>query len=142
MNSSNDLTKTKTLNWKTAREIGLFLWIKDRETLLSTLELVAQQEILQTSEENGQRDPTRCSIYYMALRKKRILLGLWKVAYGHQDRALMIKFLGNDFDEYKWKTAALKNAFALISRQRFSEYLFFVSLLPMKCSARTICNFF
>jgi hypothetical protein len=33
----------------------------------------------------------------------------------------MLKFLANDFDNPKWRTASLKNAFALISKQRFGE---------------------
>ncbi|KAH9813671.1 RAVE protein 1 C terminal-domain-containing protein [Melampsora americana] len=115
-----------TLNWKLARKVGLFLWLKPHDTILSTLELVAQQEyqsIPESSQNNVTRevtrDPAACSVFYMALRKKRLLLGLWRVAYGHPDRPHMLKFLANDFDEPRWKTAAQKNAFALISRQRF-----------------------
>ncbi|KAG0141340.1 hypothetical protein CROQUDRAFT_51836 [Cronartium quercuum f. sp. fusiforme G11] len=114
------------LNWRTAREIGIFLWLKCRDTLLSILELVAQHELQSSgraengSTGDGQRDPAASSIFYMALRKKRLLLGLWRVAYGHPDRPLMLKFLANDFEEARWKTAAQKNAFALISRQRFN----------------------
>lgn len=118
-----------TLNWKLARKVGLFLWLKPQETLLSTLELVAQQEYQSISESSQinvtrevNRDPAVCSVFYMALRKKRLLLGLWRVAYGHPDRPHMLKFLANDFDEPRWKTAAQKNAFALISRQRFSTF--------------------
>lgn len=33
----------------------------------------------------------------------------------------MLKFLENDFSQPRWRTAALKNAFALLSKQRF-EY--------------------
>jgi len=33
----------------------------------------------------------------------------------------MLKFLSNDFSEPRWRTAALKNAYALLSKQRF-EY--------------------
>jgi len=31
----------------------------------------------------------------------------------------MLKFLANDFNQAKWRTAALKNAYALLGKQRF-----------------------
>ena len=33
----------------------------------------------------------------------------------------MLKFLSNDFDQERWKVAALKNAYALLSKQRYGE---------------------
>lgn len=33
----------------------------------------------------------------------------------------MLKFLGNDFTLERWKTAALKNAYALLSKNRYGE---------------------
>ena len=67
------------------------------------------------------RDPTRCSLLYFALGKARLVHGLWRQASGHKESALMIKFLSNDFTLPRWKTAALKNAYALLGKQRF-EY--------------------
>jgi hypothetical protein len=66
-----------------------------------------------------ERDPTDCSLFYMALRKKKLLLGLWRTANTHREQAIMLKFLINDFTEPKWKTAALKNAYALLGKQRY-----------------------
>lgn len=37
----------------------------------------------------------------------------------------MLKFLNNDFTVPRWKTAALKNAFALLGKQRFGAVLHF-----------------
>lgn len=67
------------------------------------------------------RDPTACSLFYFALGKVRLVHGLWKQAAWHKEQALMLKFLSNDFSQPRWRTAALKNAFALLSKQRF-EY--------------------
>jgi hypothetical protein len=39
----------------------------------------------------------------------------------------MLKFLSNDFSQGRWRTAALKNAFALLGKQRFGEF----NTLPM-----------
>ena len=75
------------------------------------------------------RDPVSCSLLYFSLRKRRLVLSLWRQAIGHKDRALMMKFLANNFDEPRWKTAALKNAFSLMSKQRFGELFAAVGLI-------------
>jgi hypothetical protein len=41
----------------------------------------------------------------------------------------MLRFLSNDFSQPRWRTAALKNAYALLAKQRFGEYTQF-SLPP------------
>jgi hypothetical protein len=35
----------------------------------------------------------------------------------------MLKFLANDFELDRWKMAAMKNAYALLSKQRYGEFL-------------------
>jgi hypothetical protein len=72
------------------------------------------------------RDPIDCSLFYIALRKKNLLQGLWRTAPHHNEQAAMIKFLANDFTEQRWKTAATKNAFALLGKQRFGMFCFFL----------------
>jgi hypothetical protein len=46
---------------------------------------------------------------------------LWRTASSHPEQTKTLKILQNDFTEQRWKTAALKNAFALLGRHRF-EY--------------------
>ena len=65
------------------------------------------------------RDPTRCSIFYFALGKYKLVHGLWRQAAWHPEQNAMLKFLSNDFTIDRWRTAAFKNAFALLSKQRF-----------------------
>jgi len=67
------------------------------------------------------RSPVACSLYYLALRKKTILQGLWRVANGNREQAATMRLLANNFEEPKWRTAALKNAYALMSKRRFGE---------------------
>lgn len=81
------------------------------------LEIVARNQFMSGDD----RDPTRCSLLYFALGKVRLVHGLWRQAPGHKESALMLKFLSNDFSLPRWKTAALKNAYALLGKQRF-EY--------------------
>ena len=73
------------------------------------------------------RDPTQCSLFYFALGKAKLVHGLWRQASWHKEQGLMLKFLNNDFTQARWKTAALKNAFALLSKRRFGKPLFLFS---------------
>lgn len=68
------------------------------------------------------KDPIECSLFYLALRKRNVLLGLWKLANGHPDQQVMVKLLSNDFEQERWKTAAMKNAFALLGKQRYGNH--------------------
>lgn len=70
------------------------------------------------------RDPTACCLLYFALGKVKLVHGLWKQAAWHPEQQVMMKFLSNDFGLHRWRTAALKNAFALMSKQRFGEFAF------------------
>lgn len=67
------------------------------------------------------RDPTSCSLIFFALGKKKIVHGLWRQAPGHKEQNMMLKFLANDFTQDRWKTAALKNAYALLSKNRYGR---------------------
>lgn len=67
------------------------------------------------------RDPTACSLLYFALGKVKLVHGLWRQAAWHKEQAVMLNFLSHDFTVARWRTAALKNAYALLSKQRFGE---------------------
>lgn len=129
--------------WKDAKTLGVFLWLRSNEVLVSTahqtpsfsqsdplllplssshpqrsqMEVVARNHYMLGED----RDPTQCSLLYFALGKSKLVQGLWKQAAWHPEQRTMLKFLANDFNEPRWRTAALKNAFALLSKQRFGE---------------------
>jgi hypothetical protein len=73
---------------------------------------------------NDTRDPTNCSLLYFALGKTKLVHGLWRQASWHKEQNVMLKFLSNDFTQTRWRTAALKNAFALLGKQRFGASRF------------------
>ncbi|PSS37598.1 hypothetical protein PHLCEN_2v525 [Hermanssonia centrifuga] len=81
------------------------------------MEIIARNQFLS----GDNRDPTQCSLFYFALGKFKLVQGLWRQAAWHKEQSMMIKFLNNDFSQARWRTAALKNAFALLSKRRF-EY--------------------
>lgn len=99
------------------------------------METIARNEYLA----EDMRDPTACSLFYFALGKVRLVHGLWKQASWHKEQNVMLKFLSNDFSQAKWKTAALKNAYALLARQRFEYAAAFFLLGGSLKDAVSVC---
>ncbi|KAJ5091472.1 RAVE complex protein Rav1 C-terminal [Penicillium alfredii] len=125
------------LTWKAARESGIFMWLSDPIALKTQLEVVARSEYTKTEE----RNPIDCTLYYIALGKKNILQGLWRIAHWHREQAATQRLLANDFKEDRWKTSALKNAYALLGKRRF-EYAasFFLLADHLRDAAHVIAN--
>ncbi|KAL7959039.1 RAVE protein 1 C terminal domain-containing protein [Trichoderma compactum] len=123
------------LLWENARESGIFMWLTDTQQLQKTFEAVARNEYTK----NGDRSPVECSLFYIALRKKTILQGLWRMAGGDKEQATTQKFLGHDFEEPRWRTAALKNAYALLSKRRFKYAAAFFLLADKLENAVEVC---
>ncbi|POS86224.1 hypothetical protein EPUL_000396, partial [Erysiphe pulchra] len=105
------------LLWKQAQENGVCMWIKDRMKLLSCFEDIARNEYNKTSMGN----PLDCSLFYLALRKKSVLQGLWRIATWNREQTATLRLLANNFQEKKWRTAAMKNAYVLLGKHRY-EY--------------------
>lgn len=103
------------LVWSHARDSGMFMWLTDREALLAQFEVVARNAYTSTDI----KDPVDCSLFYLALRKKAVLLGLWRMATWSREQAATMRLLKNDFSDPRWKSAAAKNAYALMGRRRF-----------------------
>lgn len=122
--------------WSDARALGVFIWLNSVESLVcpfshwvsshvefrgmqrAHMEVIARNEYMA----GDNRDPTACSLFYFALGKVKLVHGLWKQAAWHKEQAIMLKFLANDFTQPKQKTAALKNAYALLGKQRFGKF--------------------
>lgn len=85
------------------------------------LEILARCEYTKTEE----RNPIDCTLYYLALRKKNVLQGLWRIAHWNREQGATQRLLANDFTEARWKTSALKNAFALLGKRRFGMLISF-----------------
>ncbi|KAJ9667643.1 regulator of (H+)-ATPase in vacuolar membrane [Coniosporium apollinis] len=105
------------MHWPSARSSGIFMWLTDRAALLSHFETIARNEYVKSEDKN----PVDCSLYYLALKKKAVLLGLWRMATWSREQGATYRLLSNDFSQPRWKTAALKNAYALMGKRRF-EY--------------------
>ncbi|KIY45758.1 hypothetical protein FISHEDRAFT_66809 [Fistulina hepatica ATCC 64428] len=121
--------------WSDARALGVAIWLKNVDSLKSQIETIARNEYMA----GDARDPTACSLFYFALGKVKLVHGLWRQAAWHKEHAAMLKFLSNDFTEPRWRTAALKNAYALLSKQRFEYAAAFFLLGGALKDAVAIC---
>ncbi|OAL75053.1 WD repeat protein [Trichophyton violaceum] len=121
--------------WENARESGIFMWITDINALRSLLEVIARNEYTKSDDKN----PIDCSIFYLALKKKKVLQGLWRMATWHREQPNTHRFLSNNFQEERWQTAALKNAFALLGKRRFEYAAAFFLLADHLRDAVNVC---
>ncbi|KAL6450588.1 RAV1 Regulator of V-ATPase in vacuolar membrane protein 1 [Candida maltosa Xu316] len=116
------------LKWENIKQTGLVYWIKTQQ-LTQIIEQMARNEF------SDCRDPSgKISLFYLALKKKQILIGLWRTVH-HSEQQKMLKFLKNDFSEPRWKSAALKNAFVLLGKHRYIDaaYFFLLGDAPLDC---------
>ncbi|KAK1674277.1 WD repeat domain-containing protein [Colletotrichum godetiae] len=123
------------LRWEDARESGMFMWLTDRNALLAQFEIVARNEYTKSEMKN----PVDCSIYYLALKKKTVLQGLWRMAHWNREQKATQKLLSNNFEDPKWRTTALKNAYALLSKRRFEYATAFFLLADHLQDAVNVC---
>ncbi|KAK9462261.1 RAVE protein 1 C terminal-domain-containing protein [Lipomyces oligophaga] len=123
------------MTWTQARESGIFMWLKSHDALRQQFESVAR--IIYTDSEP--RNPVDCTLFYIALKKKQVLLGLWRMASYHKEQQMMMKFLANNFAEPRWRTAALKNAYVLLSKQRYEYAAAFFLLGESLKDAVSVC---
>lgn len=117
-----------------AARSGLFLWLYDKEQLRLQAETIAANEYV-----TADRNPIACSLIYFALGKKSTVYSLWKQAHGHGEQGAMLKFLANDFSQARWQTAAKKNAYALLAKQRFAYAAAFFVLAGSHRDAINVC---
>ncbi|GAA5955789.1 hypothetical protein JCM8115_006854 [Rhodotorula mucilaginosa] len=103
--------------WAAVSSFGAAMWLRSPESLARLVETVGRTEFVKPGADD--RDPIAAMLFYLALKKPHIVTTFWKQASGHADQRQMLRFLANDFEEQRWRSAALKNAFALMSKQRF-----------------------
>ncbi|KAF3821460.1 hypothetical protein GH733_009502, partial [Mirounga leonina] len=80
-------------------------------------------------------DPLDAAIFYLAMRKKAVIWGL----YRSQRDPKMTQFFGHNFEDERWRRAALKNAFSLLGKQRFEHSAAFFLLAGCLRDAIEVC---
>lgn len=123
------LTSNSRVSWQDLREVGVGFWVRNNALLRKLIEKLAKSAF------KANNDPLDASIYYLAMRKKNLVWGLYRSI---QDRK-MTDFFSHDFTEDKWRKAALKNAYALMGKQRFEHAVSFFLLAGSLWDAVEIC---
>ncbi|KRY70236.1 DmX-like protein 2 [Trichinella pseudospiralis] len=98
-------------NWPDLRSLGVGWWLKSLQSLRFCFEKIAKAAF------QARNDPMDAALFYLAMKKKNVLMHLFKTVRDVK----MTEFLSHDFTDAKWKKAALKNAFVLMSKQRFEH---------------------
>lgn len=124
-----------TMVWENARESGMFMWLTDANAVRTQFEIIARNEYTKSELKN----PIDCSLFYFALKKKAVLQGLWRMATWNKEQAATQRLLANNFEDPKWKTTALKNAYALLSKRRFTYAAAFFLLADHLQDAVSVC---
>ncbi|KAI7467529.1 WD40 repeat-like protein [Hortaea werneckii] len=122
------------ITWDVARSLGITAWLADKEALERVFESLAQATYRQTSPP----DPINASLYFLALHKKPTLLSLWRIATWHREQRATMNFLKRDFSQPDARTAAKKNAYALMGKRRFEYAAAFFLLAEDPTSASNI----
>lgn len=119
-----------TPKWSILKELGVGWWLRNHTLLKTCVEKVAKTAYQE------QQDPLDAAIYYLAMKKKSVVWGLFRSR--RDDR--MTSFFSNNFAEDRWRKAALKNAFALLGKQRFEHAAAFFLLAGALRDAIEVSN--
>ncbi|XP_022257757.1 dmX-like protein 2 isoform X5 [Limulus polyphemus] len=115
--------------WSELREVGVGLWVRSNNTLRKLIEKVSKCAF------QAKNDPLDAALFYLAMKKKNIVWGLFR-SVGDQK---MTAFFQNNFAEDRWRKSALKNAFALLGKQRFEHAAAFFLLAGAIQDAIEVC---
>ncbi|OQO06481.1 hypothetical protein B0A48_08264 [Cryoendolithus antarcticus] len=124
----------------TARTLGLSHWLREVHAPVSEGSALASlDQLFESLAQSAYRsvyppDPAKAALYFLALRKKGTLLALWRVAVGNKEQRATVNFLKRDFAVEENRTAAKKNAYALMGKRRF-EYAAAFFLLAGDCQS-------
>nr|XP_014347443.1 PREDICTED: dmX-like protein 2 isoform X3 [Latimeria chalumnae] len=115
--------------WSELRAMGVGWWIRNINTLRRTVEKVAKAAF------QRHNDPLDAALFYLAMKKKAVLWGLFRSQHDEK----MTQFFSHNFGEDRWRRAALKNAFALLGKQRFEQSAAFFLLAGSLKDAIEVC---
>ncbi len=108
---SSLLSSESACAWSELRRLGVPLWVRDDGKLRRLVDTAARAEFAATRDPGGENP---CALLYAALGRTSVLAGLFKAA---RDTRLA-EFLSRNFAEDRHREAALKNAYALMSKHR------------------------
>uniref|UniRef100_A0A672TZ30 Dmx like 2 n=1 Tax=Strigops habroptila TaxID=2489341 RepID=A0A672TZ30_STRHB len=113
--------------WSELRAMGIGWWVRNINTLRRCIEKVAKASFQRNN------DALDAALFYLAMKKKAVVWGL------SQNDEKMTAFFSHNFSEDRWRKAALKNAFALLGKQRFEQSAAFFLLAGSLKDAIEVC---
>ncbi|XP_063050871.1 dmX-like protein 1 isoform X2 [Engraulis encrasicolus] len=115
--------------WPELRAMGLGWWLRSTTRLRRCIEKVAKAAY------QRKNDPLDAALFYLAMKKKAVVWGLYRA----QKNTKMTEFFSHTFTEDRWRRAALKNAYALLGKQRFQHAAAFFLLAGSLKDAVEVC---
>ncbi|XP_066499855.1 dmX-like protein 1 isoform X2 [Hoplias malabaricus] len=115
--------------WPELRAMGVGWWLRSTNKLRRCIEKVAKASFQRNN------DPLDAALFYLAMKKKAVVWGLYR---SHKNMK-MTAFFSNNFNEDRWRKAALKNAFSLLGKQRFQHSAAFFLLAGSLKDAVEVC---
>ena len=116
-------------DWTELRQAGVCWWVRSIEMLRPFIERLAKSRFSEKS------NPLDAALFYLALNKKSVLKHLFRTGGNKK----MSDFFSNNFTEDRWNRAAKKNAFKLMSLQRFEAAVAFFLLGQSIWDAVEVC---
>ena len=114
LSTSSNMLITKCIpmsaTWANVRSVGASFWINNGQSVCRLAEKLARQQFLKSD-----RDPYSCLLFYSALGKLKVVAGLFKMKREEK----FYNFFMNDFTQARWKSAALKNGYALMKQHKY-----------------------
>ncbi|XP_039214796.1 dmX-like protein 2 isoform X8 [Crotalus tigris] len=117
------------LQWSELRTMGIGWWVRNINTLRRCMEKVAKAAFQRNN------DALDAALFYLAMKKKAVVWGLFRSQHDKK----MTEFFSHNFSEDRWRKAALKNAFALLGKQRFEQSAAFFLLAGSLKDAIEVC---
>ncbi|XP_074603304.1 rabconnectin-3 alpha isoform X2 [Brevipalpus obovatus] len=115
--------------WTELKELGAGWWIRSNFVLKRLIEQTAKAAFQMN------QDPLDAALFYLAMKKKSLVWGLYRSTGDKK----MTDFFQNNFTDDKWRRAALKNAYALLGKQRFDHAAAFFLLGGSVWDAIEVC---
>jgi len=121
---------SRATSWRALRMTGAPLWVRDDETLRKLIDAAARHAFAKTRDPGGENP---CALLFAALGRANTLAGVFRAA---RDTRLA-DFFSRDFSLRKNREAALKNAYALLSKHRylFASAFFVLAGQPQDAAA-------
>uniref|UniRef100_A0A1I8FCF9 Rav1p_C domain-containing protein n=1 Tax=Macrostomum lignano TaxID=282301 RepID=A0A1I8FCF9_9PLAT len=83
----------------------------------------------------SKQEPLDAAVFYLAMRRVKVIAALYKTVSNQK----LQDFFRQDFSQERWRTAALKNAFDLLGKQRFEHAAAFFLLGNSVKDAVEVC---